>query len=187
MSNSKTEQVDKPVVGGLYYVSSVSKPYVVIGFNQAGSPVCESTNDGAYKTFHAKDLKPLAGSISHHNELTDEIHQMIILEEYRAEIIAQHFLKLGYRKLGICQASYVDWYATPPASNVQSLQLAEDTDDWIDVDEELPVKNGDYLVAIINHSKFGKRLEIACFGKFGWYASNIGEITHWMHLPKVPK
>ena len=67
---------------------------------------------------------------------------------------------------------------------------------WIDVNERLPDKEGDYLVYIV--SCFSEpRMETMYLAKyangFNWAAHVIGywvaenTITHWMPLPEPPK
>ena len=64
--------------------------------------------------------------------------------------------------------------------------------EWIDVNERLPNKEGDYLCVMADDCKSPfviiKRFVNGMFFLSEWYKENVGrKVTHWMPLPEPPK
>lgn len=57
--------------------------------------------------------------------------------------------------------------------------------DWIDIKEEQPYFNNDYLVYLLNgHICIGYWMS-EDFWSTGYYSNRL-EVTHWMPLPEAP-
>lgn len=62
--------------------------------------------------------------------------------------------------------------------------------DWISVDERLPEKSGEYIIA----APISDKILVTVLGFYGvWFERQSGElkdqtkVTHWMPLPEPPK
>lgn len=58
--------------------------------------------------------------------------------------------------------------------------------DWINIKEEQPTENDDYLVCLLNgHICIGYWMSEG-FWSTGYYTNRL-EASHWMYLPAAPK
>ena len=63
---------------------------------------------------------------------------------------------------------------------------------WINVNDELPIENGQYLVKVPSDSFNRKGQAVSEFSKcvspnFSYDRIHVGQVTHWMQLPEPPK
>lgn len=59
-------------------------------------------------------------------------------------------------------------------------------EDWIDIENEKPIFNDDYLVCLLNgHICIGFWMSESFWSK-GYYVNRL-EVSHWMPLPSAPK
>lgn len=85
----------------------------------------------------------------------------------------------------------IEWYGCEPTdigafeNIIEKLPSAQPAPRWIPVSEK-PIKNGEYLVTMIDHITHDRIVDIAGYGNF--IHSNNGfhkadEVTAWMPLP----
>ncbi len=59
-------------------------------------------------------------------------------------------------------------------------------EDWIDINDDKPIVNDDYLVYLLNgHICIGHWMSESFWSK-GYYVNRL-EVSHWMSLPSAPK
>ena len=59
-------------------------------------------------------------------------------------------------------------------------------EDWIDIEDEQPIINDNYLVYLLNgHICIGYWTSES-FWSTGYYSNSL-EVTHWMPLPAAPR
>ena len=59
-------------------------------------------------------------------------------------------------------------------------------EDWIDIKEEQPIANDNYLVYLLNGHICIGYWAAESFWSTGYYSNRL-EVTHWMELPEPPK
>ena len=74
---------------------------------------------------------------------------------------------------------------------IQALKNFAEVTKWIDVNERLPDKEGDYLCVMSNNNinpfVIIKPFVNGMFYVTEWYKENVGrKVTHWMPLPEPP-
>lgn len=59
-------------------------------------------------------------------------------------------------------------------------------EDWIDINDDKPIFNDDYIVYLLNgHICIGYWMSQDFWSK-GYYTNKL-EVSHWMYLPNPPK